>query len=513
MSDGILDDTRALADAALEAFRDDRVAAAALEGARARLDEPLRVAVAGMVKAGKSTLLNAVIGEEIAPTDAGECTRVVTWYRHGIAPRITLTTRDGAVRDLPVRRVDGRLELGLDGTPAEQVARLEVAWPSASLESVTLIDTPGIASLSSDVVARSTGFLLPDDSPSEADAVVYLMRHLHESDLRFLDAFRDHAVGSSSTVNAIAVLSRADEIGSGRLDAMLSAHEVAARYRRDPDLRRLVLGVVPVAGLLAQSSRTLRETEFNALRELAQLDRAERERMLLSVDRFTRPAPGISSSPELRRAVVGRFGIFGIRIAVSLLRGTAGRSSTELARELRGQSGLDELLSTVESLFGARAPLLKARAALAVVGAVVAAHPDDVRTAGIAARLERIEAGAHGLRELRLIAALRTSGLGLPPDHEREAEALLGARGDDALRRLGLPADAPREDAVERARELVARWRSRAADPRRDRAGAEACAALARTAEAQLARLGGSAPRSRGRLSLRREPLAVPRQE
>ena len=50
-----------------------------------RLDEPLRVAIAGKVKAGKSTLLNALVGEQVAPTDAGECTRVVTWYR--AAPR------------------------------------------------------------------------------------------------------------------------------------------------------------------------------------------------------------------------------------------------------------------------------------------------------------------------------------------------------------------------------------------------------------------------------------------
>ena len=60
-----------------------------------RLDEPLRVAIAGKVKAGKSTLLNALVGEELAPTDAGECTRIVTWYRDGITYRVTLEPSDG----------------------------------------------------------------------------------------------------------------------------------------------------------------------------------------------------------------------------------------------------------------------------------------------------------------------------------------------------------------------------------------------------------------------------------
>ena len=60
-----------------------------------RLDEPLRVAIAGKVKAGKSTLLNALVGEELAPTDAGECTRIVTWYRDGITYRATLRAHAG----------------------------------------------------------------------------------------------------------------------------------------------------------------------------------------------------------------------------------------------------------------------------------------------------------------------------------------------------------------------------------------------------------------------------------
>lgn len=49
----------------------------------ARLAEPLRIALAGTLKAGKSTLVNALVGDDIAPTDATEATRIVTWFRHG----------------------------------------------------------------------------------------------------------------------------------------------------------------------------------------------------------------------------------------------------------------------------------------------------------------------------------------------------------------------------------------------------------------------------------------------
>src|ERR1044071_1071163 len=62
---------------------------------RRRLDEPLRVAVAGRLKAGKSTLVNALIGRRVAPTGAGECTRVVTQFRYGTADRVDVVRRDG----------------------------------------------------------------------------------------------------------------------------------------------------------------------------------------------------------------------------------------------------------------------------------------------------------------------------------------------------------------------------------------------------------------------------------
>src|SRR3954469_15069216 len=80
-----------------------------------RIREPLRVAIAGKVKAGKSTLLNALIGEQLAPTDAGECTRVVTWYQDGLTYRVTMEPRDGASRVVPFTRDGGALDVSLDG--------------------------------------------------------------------------------------------------------------------------------------------------------------------------------------------------------------------------------------------------------------------------------------------------------------------------------------------------------------------------------------------------------------
>ncbi|MDQ0146145.1 dynamin family protein [Pseudarthrobacter niigatensis] len=475
---------------ALEVYADDPPAIQALQGHAQRLAEPLRIAIAGMVKAGKSTLLNAIIGEEIAPTDTGECTRIVTWYRYGHTPRITLHPVVGEPRHLPLKRADGRLVFVLDGARADEVERLDVEWPSPALQAMTLIDTPGIASLSQEVSARSVRFLTPEDSASEADAVVYLLRHLHASDIRFLESFRDTAAGRTGTVNAIAVLSRADEVGAGRIDSLLSAGAIAERYSRDPNLRKLALGVVPVAGLLAQSARTLRQADFEALRLLATVDRTARERMMLSADRFRRSAEPRELTEEARASLLERYGLFGIRLAVVLVRNGLG-DPTPLAHELARRSGLDPLLELLDRQFLARAEALKARTALAAVESLLAGRPRE-GTERLAESLERLQANAHEFRELRLLAALRTSGVELAPELAAEAERLIGGLGAEASQRLGVASGTGPEALAAEARGVLARWRRVSENPLTARSAVEVCRVVIRSCEGVLADCTGS---------------------
>lgn len=451
----------------------------------ARLDEPLRVAIAGKVKAGKSTLLNALVGEAIAPTDAGECTRVVTWYRDGRTPNVVLYPKDGAPTPLPVVRRDGALEIDLRGTPAERVDRLVVDWPAQSLRGTTLIDTPGIASLSTDVARRTVQFLDPDDdTPTEADAVIYLMRHLHAADAEFLEAFRDQGVARATSVNTVAVISRADEIGGGRVDAMLSARAIATRYRAEPALRGLCQNVVAVAGLLAFTGRTLRHTEFAALRELSSAPREELERALLSADRFQKAESLLPAlTTDARRALLTRFGMFGIRLATSLIRQGV-TDPAALATELVARSGLDDLRRVLAIQFSERRDLLKARSALLALDRVLRADSQDGR--GLSTHVERILAGAHEFTELRLLSDLRSGTVTLPRSLAPEAERLLGDCGTTPTTRLGLPPNTHPTELRQAALTALHRWQSHAENPLLSRRAADACRTLVRTCEGIL---------------------------
>ncbi len=473
-----------------------------------RLDQPLRVAIAGKVKAGKSTLLNALVGEQIAATDAAECTRVVTWYQDGPAPTVVLHPHVGSPRPLPVRRNDGALIIDMQEGSAEQVERLVVDWPSQSLRSTTLIDTPGIASTSTAISQRTVTFLTPaDEAVTEADAVVYLMRHLHATDAQFLDSFRDQAVSQASAANTVAVLSRADEVGGGRVDAMSSARLIARRYQSEPVLRGLCQTVVPVSGLLALTGRTLHRAEFAALTELAHLPRAESDAALLSVDRFisagtsgrgTRAAAdGISV--QTRRGLMDRLGLFGVRLSVTLLRqGTD--SPAALAQELVRRSGVQELTEVLRTLFTSRRDLLKARSALLLVESLLLENSarekelSDGARRTLAAEMERIVSGAHELAELRLLSAIRSGEVAFPAEQAAEAERLLGGSGVSPAVRLGMPTDAEPDALRQTGMETLRRWQTWAEHPLHGRAAAHACRAVTRSCEGMLVALAATEP-------------------
>lgn len=472
---------------AIDVYADSPQAAGWLHHHLSRFDEPLRLAIAGKVKAGKSTLLNALVGEDLAATDAGECTRLVTWYQDGHAPSVVLhPIGGGQPQPLRIRRGEHGLSIDLAGTPAEKVERLVVTWPSSSLRTTTLIDTPGIGSLSVEVSARTAGFLTPDDSPTQADAVLYLMRHLHASDVGFLESFHDQGVARAAPVNTIAVLSRADEIGVGRVDALLSARKIAARYRSDEKLRGLCQTVVAVAGLLAHTGRTMRQDEYLALVALHGLPTGERDALLLSADRFVNRTLE-SPDAQTRAKLLDRFGMFGLRLAMLLL-GQGVADPGKLAAELVRRSGLDELREVLAAQFTERRDLLKARSALNALDLVLRREPRPT-AAPLAAEVERIFAGAHEFAELRLLSDLRSRVVKLPRELLDEAERLLGGDGGAPAARLGLPADAPPGELRAAALDALGRWRRRAESPLASRAATDAARVIVRSCEGVLAAL------------------------
>jgi Dynamin family len=454
---------------------------AELAACQRRMDEPLRVALAGTLKSGKSTLLNALVGEEIAATDATECTRVVTWFCGSAGPRIELTHDGGRRTSLPVLRTDGRLRLNLGPVTADRVQRLEIGWPSSLLDQYTLIDTPGTSSNSRDVSARTLAFLTPDEGTCEADAIVYLMRSLHSADVALLRKLHEHAGTGRGPLGIVGVLSRADETDGGHTTSLDAARAASAELRTARELNGLHRDFLAVSGLLALRGQTLRQQEFSTLDQLAALPDDVREAILVSPGRFfttelATPAAG-------REQLLTAFGMVGIRIAISLIRGGA-RNAPALAAELVRHSGLNDLHRTLRTRFGSRNRQLKAHSALRTLRSILLRHRSP-NTARVVSAVDRLLADTQPFTELRVLAGL----VALPvPDRTRNALGqVLGGHGTSATTRLGLPPNTSATHTRAAAFHAIQFWRNQLSEPLLDQPTTHSYRAAIRSCEAIMA--------------------------
>jgi hypothetical protein len=283
----------------------------------------------------------------------------------------------------------------------------------------------------------------------------------------FLDAFMDRSVTAASPVNAVAVLSRADEIGAGRPDAMESSSKIAARYQADPHLSGLCAAVVPLAGLLAETGLTLREDEVASLRLLAATPPEELERMLLSADQFC----GTEASQltvEIRCNLLNRLGLFGVRLAVAEI--AAGRATTAAALGplLVEKSGLTALRQLISQHFMPRARVLQARSGLVALRSLARSLQTVVPdlASDIDRRLEQLESSTVQFAQVRAAHLVASGAVRVSATERAELDLLMS--GPPSPRLVGLAPSAPNDVVQTAALAGISRWRTQAADPLAD---------------------------------------------
>jgi hypothetical protein len=470
----LLDQVWSVSHRALELYRDNPRATDWLRRQTERFAGPLRIAVVGQPKSGKSTLVNALIGEHVAPLELADDVAPVTWFRAEPSPRATVYPRDGAPVEVAAERVAGRLDVDLGAWRDHVLDRVVVDWPSRSLKGMTLIDTPSTV----------------DRPDVDADAVLYVTQHPQSADLRALQAMHDHPVAAANPVGVLLVLSRADELGASQIDALFAAKQLARLHRRDPRIRSLCQDVIAVTGLLGFAGRALRDADFSALVTLAHAPRAELDGYLLSADRFAGADFPVPLAVGRRRELLDRLGLFGLRLCTALIR-QGFDSHAGLAAQLVQRSGISELRDSIGRYFTDRAPVLKARSVLVALEVVLRIEPRP-GTHALVAELERILAGAHELRELRLLATLSAGHPVFPEDLGAEARQLIGGDGVSLPARLGLDEDPGGSDLRYAIIDALRRWREQAENPILDLSARDAAATVVRSCEGMLASLGAA---------------------
>ncbi len=123
-------------------------------------DQSLEIAVFGRVSSGKSSLLNAILGEEILPVGVTPITAVPTHLRYHQTPSLTVWYAERSAETMDIVRLAEFASERENPNNKKRVARMVVHLPSARLrEGVTLVDTPGLGSLAATGAAETLAYL------------------------------------------------------------------------------------------------------------------------------------------------------------------------------------------------------------------------------------------------------------------------------------------------------------------------------------------------------------------
>ncbi len=140
----------------------------------------LRVALIGEVKAGKSTLMNALVGYRVSPTDMLEATSVIWEVGYDAIDSTVIQFTDGECNN-----VDHQQVMSIVGTEAEslqqakKIEKIIVKSHKHKLRNLLLLDSPGLATITQQNSALTKSIAL------ETDLVVWVVNgnHLGQADI------------------------------------------------------------------------------------------------------------------------------------------------------------------------------------------------------------------------------------------------------------------------------------------------------------------------------------------
>jgi GTP-binding protein EngB required for normal cell division/polyhydroxyalkanoate synthesis regulator phasin len=143
-------------------FDAEQVAADARSVAERISEGRFYVACIGQFKRGKSSILNALVGDSVLPTGVVPVTTVPTIVRYGshAAARVRFETGAGVWTDIPVKTVDEYVSEEKNPENAKHVAALEIFVPSPLLKTgMCFVDTPGLGSVFTGNTAATQAFI------------------------------------------------------------------------------------------------------------------------------------------------------------------------------------------------------------------------------------------------------------------------------------------------------------------------------------------------------------------
>lgn len=247
-------------------------------------EKPCVLAIAGQVKAGKSSFLNALLGMDLAAVGTTETTATINVFKYGKVkdPQkpVMVYWADGREPEAQTKEFIDSLQGYSDEVleKAEKIDHLEYIVEDKRLANITLVDTPGFASVVDEHEQRTADFFNPRREKlrnrqfeqsgaltESADAVIFISGPVAKANAQ---KFFGERIPHISPFNAIGILAQIDIIQPSSdiqkdnwksvNDILSKANELAILLGRT--FEHELHTVLPVAASLYHNINKLRQT-------------------------------------------------------------------------------------------------------------------------------------------------------------------------------------------------------------------------------------------------------------
>jgi len=145
-----------------------------------KLKNTMNVVVMGEVKAGKSTLINAIVGKKIAPTDVLEATTAISSIYYSKKSEGTIY-RNNQIEEMgSIEDIYNILSKNQDNPEYfEGNLQVSIGLPYESLKEFQLVDTPGLSTITEENEKKTKKFI------QDSDVVLWVINanHIGQSDI------------------------------------------------------------------------------------------------------------------------------------------------------------------------------------------------------------------------------------------------------------------------------------------------------------------------------------------